>query len=1015
MALREATLPIRFAGGVETKEDEKHVPVVKLLKCENGVFIRNGTIGKRYGYEELPNERIDAPTTLPSARASGKRNKEFISFDDEAGYAFVPSASAWRKAGDLAAPKYTNEVVSKTAGDQINPDCAETSGVAAYAWQEAGGVFGSVVDMNTGRMLAPPQLLDVNGTNPRCTVVDDVLAIIWLDSPSNRLRISIVNPQDPAATITNDILFDGLDPTVEVYDVDGIEGDRTVIAFFNDQGELVIGYIAKSGVLGSPSTGLPGVLILPNTVEGALSVAYDRYDSDNENRISVMYRTNTTEIERVRVHRDFTSSTTSTVSTGHTDVRRLTQAWNTEADASSNRFVRIFFDESNASGRRWRSLSYDEADALGTEGGTFRDSKVASEAFSDSNHSYVVIVKESSLFQVYLLLREDGVVVGRMLPGIAGDAPVDDHLPQFQPDVTNRMYKWASTYKTRLDGINSDVFKERGIRLVCLDFSAMDTYQNCESGQTMYVGGAGMLIGYDGEGFFEQGFHYAPDDVAAPSQGSAGGSGIDVGTHVYRFTYGWTLANGEIEWSGVSIGTTVTVTGASDNEVTFNIPTYRHTQKTSPRAECIIGVWRSGAGVADTLHLVSSLDPAATGDNGYVANDPTVDTVSFVDEFTDAEALTKEPLYTNGGILSNDPVESGHIIACAKDRVFYNDPADPNVVRFTQTRREFYAVEATPFFQIRIDPFGGPVTALIEMDGAIVVFKRQAIYRFAGPGPNAAGGDGFSPVQLVNSDVGCVDQRLLAFNPRGIIFLSEKGWHLLGRDLKVEYIGADVERYTDPTRDKQTFVAATLIPDRHEVRCLTDSGITLMYSYFFDRWAEWTNHEGVTAQVVDDRYYYIRNLGQVWREDRTTHGDLNKQIKLKIRTANIKLTDYLQGFQRIHHLTIIGNYKSDHDLRVRAAYDYSPNLEDDILIDVAQWHNQAEYGGGNYGDGNYGGSPDVRYQMDVHIGEPCEAVVFEFEDVEMTGNTGASYELSEILITGGVKGRKYILPAERQA
>ena len=40
MALQEMAYPIKFAGGVSTKEDPKAVPTARLLTLENAVFTR---------------------------------------------------------------------------------------------------------------------------------------------------------------------------------------------------------------------------------------------------------------------------------------------------------------------------------------------------------------------------------------------------------------------------------------------------------------------------------------------------------------------------------------------------------------------------------------------------------------------------------------------------------------------------------------------------------------------------------------------------------------------------------------------------------------------------------------------------------------------------------------------------------------------------------------------------------------------------------------------------------------
>src|SRR5690606_29617403 len=103
-----------------------------------------------------------------------------------------------------------------------------------------------------------------------------------------------------------------------------------------------------------------------------------------------------------------------------------------------------------------------------------------------------------------------------------------------------------------------------------LDFDSTQSHSSAQLGESLYIGG-GMLHVYDGERAAEAQPHIAPDDIAAPTQGT-GGSLTTTGTYTYRFLYETTLANGEIVRGPVSAGTQVTLTGSND-EVTFSIPT----------------------------------------------------------------------------------------------------------------------------------------------------------------------------------------------------------------------------------------------------------------------------------------------------------------------------------------------------------------------------------------------------------------------------------------------------------
>jgi len=118
---------------------------------------------------------------------------------------------------------------------------------------------------------------------------------------------------------------------------------------------------------------------------------------------------------------------------------------------------------------------------------------------------------------------------------------------------------------------------------------------------------------------------------------------------------------------------------------------------------------------------------------------------------------------------------------------------------------------------------------------------------------------------------------------------------------------------------------------------------------------------------------------------------------------------------RFYHVALIGERKSAHTIRFRYRTDYTASWS--APIDVS-WTSASgdNYGDGNYGDGDYGGdSPEV-YQWKAHIGEVGQSIRFRFEDIEPTGEFGASYELNELLLTAGVKGNAVRpLPAARMA
>jgi hypothetical protein len=198
---------------------------------------------------------------------------------------------------------------------------------------------------------------------------------------------------------------------------------------------------------------------------------------------------------------------------------------------------------------------------------------------------------------------------------------------------------------------------------------------------------------------------------------------------------------------------------------------------------------------------------------------------------------------------------------------------------------------------------------------------------------------------------------------------------------------------------------------------LTDAGRTLMYDYTPDiqQWSTYTNHLGFDAVVVAGVYNYLRTDGRVFRETPGLYADDNMHIPMKIETAWIKMTGYLQGFQKVLWALFLGTYKSPHTFRMRYRIDYDEGYSAPIDMDVDDNFNPDSYGAGPYGAGPYGGAggDTTRYQRAVHLNRRCQSISFKVEDVEATEDFGASFELSELLLIGGVLGPRYPVGAAR--
>lgn len=1017
MALRETETHFRFAGGVETKADPLTVPTTKLLTLENGVFDKALSIRKRNGYASI--------ATVAGAIRNATRGSEHVAFTPTRCYSLQSNGGAPIDAGPVYSAVPTDRPLVATGTDQTMPDHATLSGVTVAAWEDSlGGVWWEVLDAATGHVHRAPGQADASGRSPRCVAVGTNLHVYYALPAQHRIMAIVVNPGDPTVAVSPVLVIDDLDSTQSMYDAAPTThvGTPAVIAWFEQATTSIkLGYITGAGELGSPLTGMPSVVTYAANRGATSPLAVQFGDDGGEGQIVLCY------VDAVSAGTAafffggdtglpirFSGGGTPYASTSVTRVAvaliidnaavtaTAWTAWEESAVAPSNRFVVTRGVE--------RSVG-----PLATQQ-TLRSVGLVARAFSIGSDAFVPVVHDTSSFNVYLTVRissadTDGFVyVGRHVPGSAAGAPTRQHLSSVY--VTDSVAAFALPFKQRLISENDDKFTETSIRRFTLDFDNDQSHQSAEFGRGLYLAG-GCPSHYDGRVWTELGFNVGPELIATANAG--GGSMTSGTTYEYRAWYEWTDNQGEVHRGPISSGTLVTM-GGSDTQVTLTLPTCRLTRKSNVR----IMVARSLAGSdgnASELFRVTSMDQSTAGTpNGYVANDTTVDTATFVDRMSDTTLATFDELYTDGGILSNDPAPLGAALFRIKERLVASDPSDPGIIRYSQPISEGYGVEWPPDLFTRVDIQGGSVQAFAAIDNRVVVWTERQVWTFAGDGPDNAGDtsvSGFSKPQLVPGGIGCTDPQSIILMPAGLMFKSEQGIYLLGGDSSTRYIGAPVEAF-----NSQTVRRATQLPDRTAILFLTDSGSSLYYDYLFDQWSTFTNHEGVDGAVIDGSYRYIRADGQVFEETVGSYSDAGFRIRLRLETAWIHMLEQLQGFQKFFNFHLLGTWLSAHQLGVQYQTDYTHGWSDSVWFDATGassgtgWISGSnvvgvepisgtEYSSGQYGDGVYGGTAPGEYAWRLDLYEVGQSIQFRFEDFEADGTTGASFQLTELVVTGG--------------
>lgn len=534
------------------------------------------------------------------------------------------------------------------------------------------------------------------------------------------------------------------------------------------------------------------------------------------------------------------------------------------------------------------------------------------------------------------------------------------------------------------------------IKVLISDFSQSLNYFDATQGDSLYISG-GLLKQYDGFEVVEQGFLDTPEPIKALNDTDfVAGNGL-VGGQVYYYivVYKWTDRTGKVHYSAPSRAVEKTVPGTGEHRALVTFTPLYFTNKENVEIE----IYRT-TGNGSVYYKVSHVVDDTAGVNyltGGYPNDKGMQSLSIVDDVTDAELQFSEPLYTTGGVLENDAPEASDYVTTYKSRLFLI-LSDGHTLQYSKVTGIGDPVRFNAAQKIPMDNFGGRAKCAIAMDDHLIIFKERAIYALTGEGPNDLGQqDDYRTPYLITSDAGCIDPNSLVNNPNGVMFKSAKGIYMLKRNFTLQYIGDSVEKYND-----EVINSATLHPTLNQIRLITTAGRALVYDYYCNRWSTYTNMYGLDSIEFRGSYYFIKADGLVMKETVGSYLDSGQYIKMRIKSAWIQLGG-VQGFQRLYSLMMLGNYHSAHNLKVSLCYNFNPYYTQDVIIDTSSVISESVYGTGSYGSESlYGGAfPLYQFQINPKI-QKCQSFQFELQDFRTTDD-GAAFSLSHLVAQVGIK------------
>lgn len=1020
--LQKQAIDISFQRGLDLKTDSKRVAIGKFLNLENSIFTKAGLLQKRNGFPSL--------TTLPVTDTSF-----LTTFNDDLTaigtniYAYSIPTMTWINKSTLFPCELSTLPLIRSNTNQSQADSVVAPNgliCTVFTDQDPTSLTTSIyryaiADSTTGQNIIEPTTItgaDATLGTPRVFLLSSGYFIIVFThkvGSNYHLQYIAVSTNNPATVSAPKDIATGYGPSSSLA-FDGLTvGTKLFIAYneLSGGGSVNVTYISNI------ATGA----VTPNAFAGfdgeVFSLAAD-LSVPQSPKIYVTFVSRTAVQTRTLV----VDQNLNTILTPHLMDSAI---YPNVASTANNGVLNLYLEVQNYYPNGVTPTNYILFQTL-TLSGTVVSSPVviersvglASKAFLLNGIGYMLVAYSSRFQPSFFLMDESGNIIAKLAYSNAGSLATDTstngggYLSFGLPNITltGNVVQIAYLIKDSITAVNKDngvsnsvggIYAQSGINLVTFTIGTSNV-SSSEAADTLSLSG-GFMWSYDGYLSVENNFFTWPDYVD-PSWSATGGNiaaqpdgATNTDAYFYQVIYSWADNQGNRNVSAPSIPASVTTTGSgTTGSITLVINTQRLTYKVANPIKIEIYRWS----VAHQVYyqVTSILLP--------VLNSKSVDYITYVDTQADASLIGNEILYTTGGVVENISPPSPSIITLFQTRLWLVDSEDRNLLWFSKQIIENTPIEMSDLFTLFVSPTigaqgsTGPITALFPMDDKLIVMKKEAMYYINGTGPDNTGASNqFSEPIFIASTIGCMNQQSLVLIPNGMIFQSDKGLWLLGRDLSTSYIGARVESFTQ----NATVNTALTIPGTTQVRFTMSSGVTLMYDYFYDEWATFTGIPGNSSTLFQGLHTYVNNLGQIFQESPGTYLDATNPVLMHFTTSWVSLAG-LQGYERFYQCFLLGEYITPFKLNVQFAYDYNPSLvQSQIVMPQAfqpNWGGDALWGSGE----TWGGTSNIFSERVFPDKQKCETfsiTIDELYDPSSNVPAGAGLTLSGLNLIIGIK------------
>lgn len=1004
MALQKQPISINFTKGLNTKDDPYQVPVGNFLTLVNSVFDVSGRLTKRFGYQNITRLPDDMQTTLTTL------NDNLIATGSDL-LAFSKDTNQWLNKGTIQPIQLGASPLVRSSTEQTSPDIAVSStGLTCLVYIDSGSTaYYQVSDSDTGQLVVNRTALPATATSPRVFLIGPYFIITFMATVSGSPHLQYIalptaNPGMAGTAVDFSTDVNTINSGYDGYVFENVLYLAWEASASNVKVAKLDVYLAASAAvtIAGADADLMSVTVDPTAFK--LWVSY--WDSGSQDGFSAAFNlalapiVAPTQIITNQVINEITSAATGDLlSTFH----QVTNSYGYSGGGRTDYIQKTTVTPPGSGigpGTPTGPTVVVRSVGLASKAfiandviymlATYGDTDQSPSSRNSNQPSYFLI---DSLGNVYMRLAYSnggGYEPTQVLPNVTlvGDT---FYLPYLITDFLTTVNK--GTNLPANTPVNA-IYTQTGVNLAKFTLDDSQQYSSEIAGALHLTGG--QLWEYDGVKPVEHGFQVWPENIVGTT--STTGGLLTAQLYEYVFTYEWTDNAGMLHRSAPSIPLKVNTTGSTSSN-TLNVPTLRLTYKIAPNPVRIVG-YRWSVAQQSFFQFTSVTSPTY--------NNTAIDYVTFVDTQADAAILGNTLLYTTGNVVENIAAPASIASALFANRLFLIDAEDRNLLWYSKVVIQNVPVEMSDLLTLYVAPTTGAqgstgdMQCLSAMDDKLIIFKRDAIYYINGSGPDNTGANStFSDPIFITATVGSSNQNSIVLIPNGLMFQSDKGIWLLGRDLSTNYIGAPVEIYNN-----DVVMSAEAIPGTNQVKFILASGITLMYDYFFNQWGTHTNVNAISATLYQSKHTYLNQYGQVLQETDNTFNDGGTPVLMSLTTAWINIAG-LQGLERFYFANLLGTYYTPFRLNVTLAYDYNSSATQaiNVLPDNygKKWGDEALWGSGAQWGGGPGNVFSARLFPSRQKCQSFQVVIQEVYDPTYGQSTGEGLSLSGLALVVGMK------------